>query len=56
MYSANLYNLISEFWDEESKLLQLPREDEIIQSCLITHDKAIVNEAIKNLTTNGGEK
>ena len=56
MYSANLYNLISEFWNKESKLLQLPREDEIIQSCLITHDKAIVNEAIKNLATNGGEK
>jgi len=56
MYSANLYNLISDFWDEESKSLKLDQENEIIQGCLITHDKAIVNDAIKNLNKAGGKE
>lgn len=59
MYSTNLLNLVSEFWDEESSQMQLNREDEIIQGCLITHGKEIVNETIKNLTrsdTSGGKE
>ena len=57
MYSTNLFNLISEFWDEESKQMKLDLEDEIIQACLITHGKELVNETIKNLTSsnNGGK-
>jgi NAD(P) transhydrogenase subunit alpha len=49
MYSANLFNLIDEFWDSEEKKLDLDPEDEIIKSCVITRDGAIVNETIKNL-------
>ncbi len=49
MYSANLFNLIDEFWDAEAKHLNLDPEDEIIKSCVITRDGAIVNETIKNL-------
>lgn len=49
MYSANLFNLIGEFWDEEEKVLDLDPEDEIVKSCVITRDGAIVNETIKNL-------
>lgn len=49
MYSANLFNLIDEFWDAEEKKLDLDPEDEIIKSCVITRDGAIVNETIKNL-------
>ena len=49
MYSANLFNLIDEFWDAEAKSLNLDPEDEIIKSCVITRDGAIVNETIKNL-------
>ncbi len=49
MYSANLFNLIDEFWDTEEKKLDLDPEDEIIKSCVITRDGAIVNETIKNL-------
>jgi NAD(P) transhydrogenase subunit alpha len=49
MYSNNLFNLLSEFWDEESTTLTLDPEDEIVQSCVITRDGAIVNETIKNL-------
>ena len=53
MYSNNLFNLVSEFWDEEQKTLVLDPEDEIIKSCLITQGGDVINETIKNLY-NGG--
>ncbi|MEM9623989.1 MAG: NAD(P)(+) transhydrogenase (Re/Si-specific) subunit alpha, partial [Pseudomonadota bacterium] len=49
MYSNNLFNLISEFWDEEAKTLNLDPEDDIVQSCVITRDGSVVNETIKNI-------
>ncbi len=49
MYSANLYNLIADFWDEEEKTLKLDFENEIVAGCVITRDGEIVNETIKNL-------
>ena len=49
MYSSNLFNLVTEYWDEESKTLNLDPEDDIIAGCLITHDGEVVNETIKNL-------
>ena len=53
MYSNNLFNLVSEFWDKEQKTLVLDPEDEIIKSCLITQGGDVINETIKNLY-NGG--
>jgi NAD(P) transhydrogenase subunit alpha len=47
MYSANLYNLVDEFWDEEGKTFNLNLEDEIIQGCLVTHGGEVVNEKLK---------
>lgn len=44
MYSANLYNLVEEFWNKELKTMQLNLEDEIIQGCLITHEGQIRRE------------
>ncbi len=52
MYSSNLFNLVSEYWDEETKTFNLDLEDDILQGCVITHDGAIINEAIKNLRGN----
>jgi len=49
MYSNNLFNLLDEFWDAESKTLNLDPEDDIVQNCVITRDGEIVNETIKNL-------
>ncbi len=46
MYSTNLMNLISEFWDAESNQLVLNPDDEIIKNCLITRDGKLVNEHI----------
>lgn len=49
MYSSNIFNLLDEFWGEESKQFDLNFEDDILQGCVITHDGQIVNETIKNL-------
>jgi len=43
MYSNNLYNLLDEFWNDETKQFDLKLDDDIIQSCLITHAGKIVH-------------
>lgn len=48
MYSANLHNLVLEFWDKEAKAFNLDMEDDILQGCIITHEGELVNEMIKN--------
>lgn len=48
MYSANLHNLIEEYWDKDAKTFKLNIEDEIIKGALVTHNGAIVNEMLKN--------
>jgi len=47
MYSSNVGNLITHFWDKESKNFKLDLEDEIIQGCLVTHNGEIVSETLK---------
>ena len=47
MFSANLFALVDEFWNEEEKRFHLDFEDEIIQGCVITHKGEIVNEMIR---------
>jgi NAD(P) transhydrogenase subunit alpha len=49
MYSSNLFNLISEFWNTETRDLNLDLEDEIIKGCLVTHQGNIVSETLKNM-------
>jgi NAD(P) transhydrogenase subunit alpha len=49
MYSSNLFNLVSEYWDAEAKTFNLDLEDDILKGCVITHDGELVNTAIKNL-------
>lgn len=49
MYSSNLFNLVTEYWDAEEKKFHLDLEDDIVKGCLITHEGEIVNETIKNL-------
>lgn len=48
MYSANLHNLVLEYWNKETKQFDLNMEDEIIKGCVINHDGELVNEMIKN--------
>ena len=49
MYSSNLFNLITEYWDEESKSFNMDLEDDILKGCVITHNGDIVNETIRNI-------
>jgi len=42
MFSCNLYNLLEHFWDSDAGLFKLNRDDEIIQSCLVTHEGEII--------------
>ena len=49
MYSANLHNLLEEYWDENSKTFKINLEDEIIKSALITHQGQVVNEMVKSI-------
>lgn len=46
MFSANMYNLVSEFWDRDTRRFNLNFGDEIIKGCVITHGGEIVNEMI----------
>lgn len=43
MYSNNLFNLLDEFWNKETSQFDLKLDDEIIQSCLITHAGKIIH-------------
>lgn len=48
MYASNLFNLISEFWDQEANDFPIDLEDEVVGACVITHNGEIVNEMIRN--------
>lgn len=47
MYSANLGNLLTHFWDDEDKCLKLDLEDEIMDGCLIIHEGALRNKMLQ---------
>ena len=49
MYSSNLGNFVDHFWDKESKVFTMNREDEIMQGALITHNGEIVSEMYKSI-------
>ncbi len=49
MYSSNLKNLLSEFWDSEKGIFSLNLEDEIIKGCLITHEGSLFSDRLINL-------
>ena len=48
MYSANLVNLLDDFWDREAKALNLDPADEIVAGCVLARDGAVVHPALKN--------
>lgn len=52
VYSANLTNLIEEFWDKQNKQFVLKLDDEIIKGCLVTHGGKVVNEKLLPAKTN----
>ena len=48
MYSANLVNLLDDFWDREAKALNLDPADEIVAGCVLAREGAVVHPALKN--------
>jgi NAD(P) transhydrogenase subunit alpha len=55
MFSANLFNLVIEYWDPGEGQFQMNFDDEIFKGCVITHQGKIVNETIsKHYSENGG--
>lgn len=46
LYSRNLYNFLSAFWDEETKAPVLPDDDEIVLGVRLTKDGQVVNERL----------
>jgi NAD(P) transhydrogenase subunit alpha len=53
MYSNNLFNLVEDVWDKESKRFVVDLDHDILPGCIITHGGQITNETIKNLLEGG---
>ncbi len=53
MYSANLFNLVEDNWNDEEKEFVVDFEDDILPGCIITHGGEVVNETIKNIMEGG---
>lgn len=53
MYANNLFNLIEEFYNDESQTLTLDFDDEILAQSVITHAGELTNEMLRN-TYQGG--
>lgn len=49
MYANNLFNLVSEFWQKDSKQFAIDLEDDIQKSAVITHQGDITNQTISEL-------
>jgi len=49
MYSSNLYSLVDDSWDEETKTFVIDFDHDILPGCIITHGGEITNETIKNV-------
>jgi NAD(P) transhydrogenase subunit alpha len=49
MYSNNLTNLILEYWDDDAGRMTLPLDDDIIKGCLVSHEKTVINEQLKEI-------
>ncbi|MCB1841988.1 MAG: Re/Si-specific NAD(P)(+) transhydrogenase subunit alpha, partial [Halioglobus sp.] len=47
MYSSNLFNLVEDSWNEESKQFVVDFEHDILPGCIITHGGEVTNETIK---------
>jgi len=49
MYASNLFNLIDDNWDEETKSLRIDFEDDILPGCIVTHGGEVTNETVRTL-------
>ncbi len=47
VYGTNIYNMIEEFWNPETKSFLIDTSDEILSGCLVTHEGHVVNKLLK---------
>mgnify|MGYP006101157459 FL=1 len=47
VYGTNIYNMIEEFWNSETKSFSIDTSDEILSGCLVTHEGHVVNKLLK---------
>ena len=47
MYSANVTNLLAEFWDADAGRFELDPEDEIVAGCVLTRGGEVLHDAFK---------
>jgi NAD(P) transhydrogenase subunit alpha len=46
LFSRNLYNFLSAFWDKEQGRIVLPDDDEIVKGVRLTHAGKVVHERL----------
>ena len=49
VFGNNLYNLIEEYWNEKTKSFSFNLSDEILSSCVVTHNGEIVNQLLREV-------
>lgn len=47
MYASNIYEFINHFWNNDAKSLDLQSESDILERCVLTRDKQIVNTSLE---------
>ena len=47
VYGSNVFNMIEEYWDAESKEFNFDLSDEILRGCVITNDGEVINSMVK---------
>lgn len=52
MYANNLFHLLNEFWNEQSKTFNVDLSDEVHTGCVITHQGDIKNQMISSFYAN----
>ncbi|MDA9711107.1 Re/Si-specific NAD(P)(+) transhydrogenase subunit alpha [Luminiphilus sp.] len=53
MYASNMFNLVEDTWDEDTKQFVLNLENDILPGCVITHGGEVVHPTIKDIIEGG---
>ena len=54
MYASNLFSLVSEFWDKEGNQFALDIQDEVLSTCVISHQGQVTNKMISDFYQQNG--
>lgn len=50
VYGNNLFNLLEEYWDSETKEFKFDISEEILSGCIVTHGGEVINSIVKKST------